>query len=97
MTIHQIQDKRAYDCGTNYIIFTPQEFEALKRIYFMTIYEIQDKQRDEHSKLEEHILKNVAERKWTKKKLREQLSNLYLMGYRHGCEAAHEMVANPPA
>ena len=97
MTIHQIQDKGAYDCGTNYILFTAQEFEVLKRIYFMSIYEIQDKQRDEHSRLEEHILKNVAERKWAKKKFREQLANLYLMGYRHGCEAVRDMVANPPA
>ncbi len=53
----------------------------------MTIHQLIDSHAVEHSELEDSILGNVAQRNWTRQQLREKLSNLYLMGFRHGVSA----------
>jgi len=54
----------------------------------MTLQETLKEQAEEHSKMEEAIIKNVASRKWTRDQLRTELAFLYVMGIRHGIEDA---------
>lgn len=42
------------------------------------------KQATELSDLQEHIITNVAERKWNKEQLHKELDKLYILGITHG-------------
>jgi len=46
------------------------------------------RQATELSDLQEHIIKNVAERKWNKDQLSDEIDKLYLLGLKHGNELA---------
>tara|TARA_B100001287_G_scaffold276174_1_gene286094 strand:- start:3520 stop:3747 length:228 start_codon:yes stop_codon:yes gene_type:complete len=46
--------------------------------------EVTFKQATELSDLQEHIITNVAKRKWNKEQLHKELDNLYLLGMAHG-------------
>jgi len=52
----------------------------------MSLHLTLEKQAAEHSKLEEEIMDNVANRKWTREQLQEKIAYLYIMGIRHGIE-----------
>ncbi len=54
----------------------------------MTLEKLQSRQATEHQKRANEIIKNVANRKWSKDTLAKNLDALYLMGMRHGWEAA---------
>lgn len=54
----------------------------------MTLPDLQSRQAEEHSKMEEDIIKNVAAREWTKDQLRTSMAYLYIIGLRHGHEIA---------
>lgn len=54
----------------------------------MTLDKLKSRQATEHQKRAEDIIKNVANRKWSKDALAKRLDALYLMGMRHGWEAA---------
>ena len=54
----------------------------------MTLPDLQSRQATEHQKHATKIIKNVANRKWSKDVLAKNLDSLYLMGMRHGWEAA---------
>jgi hypothetical protein len=54
----------------------------------MTLDKLQSRQATEHQKLSDEIVENVADRKWTKDTLAKNLDALYMMGIRHGWEAA---------
>mgnify|MGYP003628295397 CR=1 FL=1 len=54
----------------------------------MTLPKLQSRQAKEHQKHATKIIKNVANRKWSKDVLAKNLDSLYLMGMRHGWEAA---------
>ena len=54
----------------------------------MTLPKLQSRQATEHRKRADEIVKNVANRLWSKDVLAKNLDALYLMGMRHGWEAA---------
>ncbi len=54
----------------------------------MTLSKLQSRQATEHQKRANEIIENVANREWAKDTLAKNLDALYLMGMRHGWEAA---------
>jgi len=54
----------------------------------MTLSKLQSRQATEHRKRADEIIENVANREWAKDTLAKNLDALYLMGMRHGWEAA---------
>ena len=54
----------------------------------MTLDKLKSRQATEHQKRADDIIKNVANRKWPKATLTKNLDALYMMGMRHGWEAA---------
>ena len=54
----------------------------------MTLDKLQSRQATEHQKRADEIVKNVADRKWSKDTLAKHLDSLYMMGMRHGGESA---------
>ena len=54
----------------------------------MTLEKLQSRQATEHQKRANEIIENVANREWAKDTLAKNLDALYLMGMRHGWEAA---------
>jgi 5-methylcytosine-specific restriction endonuclease McrBC regulatory subunit McrC len=60
----------------------------LTQIIKMTLDKLQSRQATEHQKRADEIVKNVADRKWSKDTLAKNLDSLYMMGMRHGWESA---------
>lgn len=47
-----------------------------------------ERQAEELDKLEQHILKHVSKRLWTKEQLLKGVEQLYLLGMKHGSQLA---------
>lgn len=59
----------------------------------MTKQQLLSKQAAECKEVSDVILDNVSERRWKKNELSTHLDCLYMMGTRHGWEAANEYIA----
>ncbi len=58
----------------------------------MTKKEMLHTQATEHKEVIDLIVANVAGRNWNKEELTHRLDRLYMMGTRHGWEAANEYI-----
>ena len=61
----------------------------------MNAKDVTFKQATELSDLQEHIITNVAERKWNKEQLHKELDTLYLLGMAHGNQIGLLFNVNP--